>query len=120
MVYLNIVIKALRNIIHKQTQSNMNSRFLYMKILKEINNVSVIASLSELKQFKYIKDKSFSKILQEIKKLSGSVEFRNIITQVEQEVENLSNNIPKDIIINPLNSIAEKDKDLIENSRKTN
>lgn len=70
MLLKEIIEKALRNIIQKQTMMNLSSRFLFVKILKNVKEQNSIYSLADLKTIKYIKEKSFKIIADEANKVA--------------------------------------------------
>lgn len=80
-----IIVQALKNIIHRQSQLNMNSRFIFMRVLKEVNLKASIGTLIEMMQIKFVKDKSYNKILDEMKKLARNEEFRSLENCISAE-----------------------------------
>lgn len=66
-----VVTRALKNIIHKHTRMNLSSRFLFMKILKSVAALEELSSLESLKAQRFVKEKSYQKITQEVQKLLG-------------------------------------------------
>ncbi|KAM0680444.1 Crossover junction endonuclease mus81 [Glugoides intestinalis] len=65
------VIQALKNIIRVQTRINSNSRFLFIKILKMVNEAAALDTWDDLQKLKFVKEKSYKKILEEVNKTSG-------------------------------------------------
>lgn len=112
-----IIHKALLNIIKKANQLNMKSKFLYMKILKEINRIEVIQELEDLRTVKYIKEITYSKITKEVEKLSKS-EFQRIKNENRNDLKatkpilELSSEI--EIITEPHNNKIEIFADTLE------
>ena len=64
-----IIMKALKTIIKKQTVMNLSSKFIFIKIAKELEKQDTLSSLSNLKALKYIKDKSFKAITDEASRI---------------------------------------------------
>ncbi|KAI5148451.1 hypothetical protein ENBRE01_0332 [Enteropsectra breve] len=86
------IIKALKQII--SAQHSNNSKFTYMRILKEINNYpGAISSLEDLKKIKYVKEKTFLKIASIVEnKTTGPAEInRGPISEHKEVVKSSLN-----------------------------
>lgn len=73
-----MVVRALKNIIHKQARMSLNSRFLFMRILKNVATLDTLSSLEVLKTQRFVKEKSYQKILQEVQRLARNEEFEDL------------------------------------------
>lgn len=72
MEFKDEVVQALKNIIRIQTRINSNSRFLFIKILKTVNEATVLDTWDDLQKLKFVKEKSYKKILDEVNKTKES------------------------------------------------
>lgn len=125
------VIKAVKNLIQRHMRIGSNGRFVYMKILNSVSELSSLASLEDLRSIKYIKEKSYNKIIDEIGKMDESPEstvknglsrstdsrvFKNERSTQSTPGNHLngigrSQNISKSEDINHLNDFSELDDD---------
>lgn len=78
----HVVVRALKNIIHRQAQMNLSSRFLFMKILKSVSALDDVPSLESLKTQRFVREKSYQKILLETQRLCKKPGFVSAIGDV--------------------------------------
>lgn len=81
-----LILQALNNIIRKQTMMNLNSKFIFIKVKKEVSELESLDSLETLKSLKYVKDKCYNSIVEEAGKIVSKEninEFSNIFNQRE-------------------------------------
>lgn len=83
------VTQALKSIIKRQNRLGLSSRFIFSKIMKEVNNMATLNNWEELEKVKFVGEKTLLKIKEEAQLLIGETpaEFINEKIHKEENVE---------------------------------
>ncbi|KAI5170325.1 crossover junction endonuclease MUS81 [Pancytospora epiphaga] len=89
--------KAVKNLLQQANLRNLNTRFVYANILRELNrNTEEIVTLEELRKIKYVGEKTFKAIISAVNKideieiLEKNEEVRNRKNKEETEKDNMT------------------------------